>query len=168
MNWNSFYRKRGVQLLDMKNKNLFPIFLLLLFTHSSYGQSIPLDTLDQYIVKLMQHFDTPGLAISIIQDGELRYSKGFGTRTINKDEPVDGNTLFAIGSITKSFTPIVLAMLVDEGKLDWDDKVVKYLPYFELYDPYVTNSFTIRDLLTHRSGLKGDKWRNFILSFRFK
>jgi CubicO group peptidase (beta-lactamase class C family) len=89
-----------------------------------------------------------------VKDGKIIYSKGFGTRTINKNEPVDENTLFAIGSITKSFTPIALAMLVDEGKIDWDDKVIKYLPYFQLYAPYVTNSFTIRDLLTHRSGLK--------------
>lgn len=137
----------------MKNKILLPIFLLLL-ANLSYGQSLPLDTLDQYIEKLMQHFDAPGVAVSIVQDGEIQYSKGFGTRTINKDEPVDDNTLFAIGSISKSFTPIALAMLVDEEKIDWDDKVTDYLPYFQLYDPYVTNSFTIRDLLTHRSGLK--------------
>ena len=138
----------------MKRKFLYSFFLALLIANSSYGQSQPLDTLDQYIGKLMQHFGAPGLAIAIVEDGEIQYAKGFGTRTINKNEPVDDNTLFAIGSISKSFTPIALAMLVDEGKIDWDDKVIKYLPYFQLYDPYVTNSFTIRDLLTHRSGLK--------------
>lgn len=138
----------------MKNKILLPIFLMLLTLNLSYGQNLPLDTLDQYFEKLMQHFDAPGVAVSIVQNGEIQYSKGFGTRTINKDEPVDENTLFAIGSISKSFTPLALAMLVDEGKIGWDDKVIEYLPYFQLYDPYVTNSFTIRDLLTHRSGLK--------------
>ena len=134
----------------------------------SYGQSQPLDTLDQYIEKQIAYYKAPGLAIAIVKDGEIKYSKGFGTRTINKNEPVDENTLFAIGSITKSFTPIALAILVDEGKINWDDKVIEYLPYFQLYAPYVTNSFTIRDLLTHRSGLKsvsgGTLWYHSDLS----
>jgi CubicO group peptidase (beta-lactamase class C family) len=116
----------------------------------------------------MQYFGAPGLAISIVQDDEIKYSKGFGTKTINRNDPVDSNTLFAIGSITKSFTAIALAMLVDEGKIDWDDKVIKYVHYFQLYDPYVTSTFTIRDLLTHRSGLKevsgGTLWYHSDLS----
>ena len=152
----------------MKNKILFSFCFVLIITSSSFGQTQPLDTLDQYLEKQIAYFKAPGLAIAIVQDGEIKYSKGFGTRTINKNEPVDENTLFAIGSITKSFTPVALAMLVDEGKIDWDDKVIKYLPYFQLYDPYVTNSFTIRDLLTHRSGLKdvsgGTLWYHSNLS----
>jgi CubicO group peptidase (beta-lactamase class C family) len=138
----------------MKNKIIVLFFSLLFIVNSSFGQSNSLDTLDKYIPELMQYFCAPGLAISIVQDGEIKYSKGFGTKTINKDDPVDSNTLFAIGSISKSFTAMALAMLVDEGKIGWDDKVTKYVPYFQLYDPYVTSSFTIRDLLTHRSGLK--------------
>lgn len=152
----------------MKNKIIALFFSLLFIVNSSFGQSNTLDTLDKYIPELMQYFCAPGLAISIVQDGEIKYSKGFGTKTINRNDPVDSNTLFAIGSITKSFTAIVLAMLVDEGKIDWDDKVIKYVPYFQLYDPYVTNSFTIRDLLTHRSGLKevsgGTLWYHSDLS----
>lgn len=138
----------------MKSKIIVHVFSLLLIVECSYGQNNSVDTLDTYIPKLMKYFGAPGLAISIVQDGEIKYSKGFGTKTINKNDTVDSNTLFAIGSISKSFTAMALAMLVDEGKIDWDDKVIKYVPYFQLYDPYVTNSFTIRDLLTHRSGLK--------------
>jgi CubicO group peptidase (beta-lactamase class C family) len=123
----------------MKSKILVPLFLALLIANSSYGQSISLDTLDQHMEKLMKYYSTPGVAIAIVENGEIQYSKGFGTRTINKNEPVDENTLFAIGSISKSFIPLALAMLVDEGKTDWDDKVIKYLPYFQLYAPYVTN-----------------------------
>ncbi len=143
----------------MKNR-LKPIFILCSYLllplncNQAFGQDIQLDDLDNRIEELMKFFNAPGLAISIVHNGEIQYSKGFGTRTIGKDEPVDNNTLFSIGSITKSFTPIALGMLLDEGKVSWDDKVVQYLPYFQLYDPYVTNSFTIRDLLVHRSGLK--------------
>ena len=137
----------------MKNKtSLWSLFVLL--STAVFGQSRSIDTLDLQIEKMLLHFETPGIGIAIVQEGKIRYSKGFGTRTVEGNELVDGNTLFAIGSISKSFTPVALAMLVDEGKLDWDDKVVKYVPYFELYDPYVTTAFTIRDLLTHRSGLK--------------
>ena len=135
-------------------KHILLTLLLGLLIQYSYGQARSIDTLNKYIPKQMEHFETPGLGIAIVQDGEIKYAKGFGTRTINKTEPVDNNTLFGIGSISKSFTPVALAMLVDEGKLGLDDKVIKYLPYFQLYDPYVTNAFTIRDLLTHRSGLK--------------
>lgn len=138
----------------MKSKIIVQFFSLLLIVNCAFSQKSSLDTLDKYIPDLMQYFGAPGLAISIVQDGEIKYSKGFGTKTINKNDTVDSNTLFAIGSITKSFTAVALAMLVDEGKIDWDDKVIKYVPYFQLYDPYVTSTFTIRDLLTHRSGLK--------------
>jgi len=130
------------------------LFIGMVF-HTANGQTKAIDSLDQYIVKQMEHFESVGLGIAVVQDGEIQYSKGFGTRTLHNDEQVNNNTLFGIGSISKSFTPVALAMLVDEGKLDWDDKVIQYLPYFQLYDPYVTNAFTIRDLLTHRSGLKG-------------
>jgi len=133
---------------------LFPIIVLLFIAKDNLNaQRTELDTLDRYIPSMMEHFQTPGLAIAIVKDSRVLYSKGFGTRIIEKDAAVDSNTLFAIGSISKSFTSLALAMLVDEGKIDWDDKVKDYVPYFELYNPYVTNSFTIRDLLTHRSGL---------------
>lgn len=107
-----------------------------------------------YISDLARYFQTPGASVAIIEDGKIKLIQGLGTKQVGNDDPVDENTLFAIGSITKSFTALSLAMLVSDGKLHWDDRVVDYLPYFELYNPYVTQNVTVRDLLTHRSGLK--------------
>jgi CubicO group peptidase (beta-lactamase class C family) len=111
------------------------------------------DTIDRYLQHVQEKFDAPGCALAVVENGEIVYSNGFGTRTIGKNEKIDGNTMFAIGSISKSITVASLAILVDEGKVNWDDKVITYLPYFKLYDPYVTAHFSIRDLLTHQSGL---------------
>jgi CubicO group peptidase (beta-lactamase class C family) len=101
----------------------------------------------------MQEFSVPGLAIGVVKDGRLVFAKGYGARELGHKAPVDADTLFAIGSNTKEFTAASLAILVDEGKLHWDDRVIDYLPDFRMWDPYVTREFTIRDLLTHRSGL---------------
>jgi len=95
-----------------------------------------------------------GMAIAIVKDDKVVFEKGYGVKDINKPgEKVDENTLFAIASNTKAFTAASLAILVDEGKLKWDDKVSKYLPDFQMYDPWVSNEMTIRDLVSHRSGL---------------
>lgn len=118
------------------------------------GQEIHLDSIETLIHQVMKDFELPGLAIGIVQKDSPTYLKGFGTREIDKDFPVDENTIFGIGSISKSFTALTLGILVDQGKITWDDRVTEYLPDFKLYDPYVTDNFTIRDLLTHRSGLK--------------
>ncbi len=112
-----------------------------------------LKKLDAYYEQSRIDYNVPGLAVAIIKDGEIIFSKGYGTRNVDTGDPVDGNTLFAVASNSKSFTAAALAMLIDEGKLSWDDKVRDYLPWFELYDPYVSDNFNIRDLLTHRSGL---------------
>lgn len=94
-----------------------------------------------------------GMAIAIVKDDKVVLAKGYGVRDINKPDKVDENTLFAIASNTKAFTTASLAILVDEGKLNWNDKVSKYLPDFQMYDPWVTNELTIRDIVSHRSGL---------------
>ncbi|PHS23964.1 MAG: hypothetical protein COA84_10125 [Robiginitomaculum sp.] len=98
-------------------------------------------------------FDTPGIAIGIVQGGKVYFVGGFGQRDRQADKPVDGDTLFRIASTTKAFTSAALAVLVDEGTVRWDDRVIDYLPGFRMSDPWVTREFTIRDLLTHRSGL---------------
>lgn len=103
--------------------------------------------------RAMETFNTPGMAIGIVKGGELVYAAGHGVRDIETGEPVDPDTIFQIASLTKAFTTAALGILVDEGKLGWDDKVIDYLPEFRMYDPWVTREFTIRDLLTHRSGL---------------
>lgn len=109
--------------------------------------------IDQLAARVQQTFAVPGLAIAIVKDGRTVFAKGYGVRAVGEAGKIDDNTLFEIGSNTKAFTTAALAMLVDEGKLGWDDKVIDRLPGFRLYDPYVTREFTVRDLLTHRSGL---------------
>jgi len=130
------------------------LIALIFFCSSVFGQFLNPDTLDVHIKELMEKLDVPGLSIAIVNDDSLEYIKGYGKKNINKKDLVDENTLFGIGSISKSFTALAIGLLVNDGKMDWDDRVIDYLPYFELYDRYVTNNFTIRDLLTHRSGLK--------------
>ena len=101
----------------------------------------------------MKEFEVPGVAVAIVKDGQVVTTKGFGVRRFGDPTRVDEHTLFGIASNTKAFTAAALAMLVDEGKISWDDPVTKHLPTFQMYDPYVTREMTIRDLLTHRSGL---------------
>ena len=138
----------------MKNKIYFLSIIGLLSFSNSFSQQIHLDSLELQIHRVIKDFDIPGLSIGIVRNDSLIFSKGYGNLELHKERKVDVNTIFGIGSISKSFTALTLGILVDEGKIDWDDKVKTYLPYFELYAPYVTDNFTIRDLLTHRSGLK--------------
>ncbi|MFC2107463.1 serine hydrolase [Bacteroidota bacterium] len=113
-----------------------------------------LKELDEYYEQAYKDWKVPGIAVAIVKDGEIIFAKGYGIRNLDTMEEVDENTLFAIASNSKAFTAAGLAILVDEGKISWKDKVRKYLPWFELYSPYVSENFTIEDLLTHRSGLK--------------
>ncbi|PIB37954.1 serine hydrolase [Maribacter sp. 4G9] len=138
----------------MKIKTFFFTIIGVFLFSNSYSQRIQLDSLDLQIHQLIKDFDIPGLSIGIVRNDSVIFSKGYGNLEIHKESKIDENTIFGIGSISKSFTALTLGILVDEGKINWDDKVKKYLPYFELYAPYVTENFTIRDLLTHRSGLK--------------
>ena len=103
--------------------------------------------------RIQRTFNVPGMAVAIVKDGKVLVAHGYGVRAVGDPATVDADTLFGIGSNTKAFTVAALAMLVDEGKLHWDDKVIDHLPGFRLYDPYVTRELTVRDLLTHRSGL---------------
>lgn len=108
---------------------------------------------DAYVARATQDWRTPGLAIAIVKDGQVVFSKGYGVRELGKPPGVDTHTLFAIGSTTKAMTAALIGMLVDEKKLAWDDPVIKHLPWFQLKDPYLTREITVRDLLTHRAGL---------------
>src|SRR5689334_16545358 len=105
----------------------------------------------------MQDWKVPALAIAVVKNDSIVLMKGYGTRTMGTAQPVDEHTLFAIGSSSKAFTATLAAMMVDEGKMRWDDAATTYLPAVQLFDPYVTRELTLRDLLTHRSGLaRGD------------
>jgi len=115
--------------------------------------SDPARQLDAYTAKAVRDWDVVGLAIAVVKDGRVAFAKGYGVRELGKPEPVDTATLFAIGSTTKAMTAAALGMLVDEGRVHWDDPVTRYLPGFQLRDPWVTRELTVRDLLTHRAGL---------------
>lgn len=111
------------------------------------------EKIDEVVSRTLKTFDVPGIAVAVVKDGKIVHAKGYGVVSVATQQKVDENTLFGIASNSKAFTTAALAILVDEGKIDWDDKVIKYIPEFKLYNDYVTGEFTIRDLLTHRSGL---------------
>jgi CubicO group peptidase (beta-lactamase class C family) len=120
------------------------------------GQS-PISGLEGYIQKSMRDWNVPGLGIAIVKDDKVVLAKGFGVRKLGEAAPVDESTLFAIGSTSKAFTAAAVSMLVDEGKVDWDAPVTKYLSKFQLSDPYVTRQLKVRDLFCHRVGIdRGD------------
>jgi CubicO group peptidase (beta-lactamase class C family) len=119
----------------------------------AFAQVITSDQIDQLVEKTLKTFQVPGIAVAIVKDGKVIHAKGYGVRSMNSTQKVDGNTLFGIASNSKAFTTATLGILVDEGKMNWDDKVIDYIPEFRLYNSYVTEDFTVRDLLTHRSGM---------------
>lgn len=135
----------------------FPPFLLSVFffvlganlLHSQADHK----ALDQYCAQAQKDWAVPGMSVGIIKDGQVVLAKGYGIAEAGKSAKADESTLFAIASNTKAFVATSLAMLVEEGKLRWDDPVQKHLPWFKLYDPYVTAHTTVRDLLCHRVGL---------------
>jgi CubicO group peptidase (beta-lactamase class C family) len=123
-------------------------------TSVACAQEAPdLAAFDKYVAQAARDWKVPGLAIAIVKDDSLVFAKGYGVIEIGKAAPATEHTRFAIGSTTKAMTTAALAMLVDEGKLHWDDRVIDYLPELRLYDAYATHELTVRDLLTHRSGL---------------
>jgi CubicO group peptidase (beta-lactamase class C family) len=131
---------------------LSPILAATLFTAPLAAQKPP-PSFDGYVRRVMQTFTVPGLSVAIVKDGKVVLAKGYGVRRMGDPAPVDERTRFGIASNTKLFTATALALLVEEGKLEWDAPVIRYLPWFAMYDPYVTRELSVRDLLVHRSGL---------------
>src|SRR5215203_1403295 len=134
-----------------------PALLALLFVFVQFAAAQTIEEkvreVDEYAQAVMKTHGGPGMAIAVVKDDKVVLAKGYGARELGKNSPVDENTLFAIASNSKAFTTGALAILVDEKKLNWEDKVSKYLPNFQMYDPWVTSELTIRDLVTHRVGL---------------
>ena len=108
---------------------------------------------EQEVNKGMNEWQIPGMAVALVQDDEVIFSKGFGVKTLGGNDPVDEMTIFQIGSTSKAFTAASMAILVDEGKVKWSDKVVEHFPYFQMYDSWVTREFMIEDLLAQHSGM---------------
>ncbi len=108
---------------------------------------------DALVARAMKTFAVPGMGIAVVKDGKIVLAKGYGVRKLGEPALVDARTLFGIASNTKAFTATALGLLVEEGKIAWDAPVTRYLPWFQMWDPYVTREMTVRDLLVHRSGL---------------
>ncbi|HOI29433.1 MAG TPA: serine hydrolase [Melioribacteraceae bacterium] len=139
----------------MSSKIKYSIFFFILFilSPSLKAQEPRIDKIDSYISQAMKDWKMPGFAVAIVKNDSVIFAKGYGVKDIRSNEPVDQNTNFMIASCSKAFTTASIARLADQGKLKWDDPVIKHLPYFQMYDPWVTKEMTIRDLVTHRSGL---------------
>jgi CubicO group peptidase (beta-lactamase class C family) len=137
------------------DKSKLTLLLLIAFTFSvsiTYAQMTSTEV-DQLVEKAMKKFNVAGVAVAIVKDGKIVHEKGYGVKSVDSKQKVDQNTNFAIASNSKAFTVAALALLVEEGKLSWNDKVIKYIPEFRMYNEYVTGNFNVQDLLTHRSGL---------------
>ncbi|MCO4818532.1 MAG: serine hydrolase [Bacteroidetes bacterium] len=137
----------------MKNIRTLLFATTLCIVQIATAQTITEGFVDSIVQKSMDLIPQAGVAVAVIQDGKVVLSKGYGVASVETKAKVDENTLFSIASNSKAFTTMALGLLVDQGKLDWKDKVVDYIPEFKMYDPYVTENFNIQDLLTHRSGL---------------
>jgi CubicO group peptidase (beta-lactamase class C family) len=134
-----------------KPSRFLSLILLLPLVGLAHGNS--LEDLDDYIEAGMADWGIPGLAVAVIHEDEVIYARGFGVRKQGESARVDENTLFGVASTTKAMTAAALAMLVDEDKLGWDDRVIDHMPEFRLSDPWVTREVRVRDLLTHRVGV---------------
>ncbi len=131
------------------------LILLLVFglKVSALFSQVTSQEIDAIVERAMDNFTVAGVAVAVVKDGKIIHQKGYGIQSINSNKKVNENTNFGIASNSKAFTTTALAILVEEGKISWTDKVIKHLPEFKMYNDYVTQNFNIQDLLTHRSGL---------------
>lgn len=134
-------------------KRLVSLLLLSALVVAAAGQSLSTRQIDRLVRRAMKEFSVPGTAVAVVKDDKVIHMKGYGVRSVTTGEKTDENTLFAIASNTKAFTVAALGILIDEGKLTWETKVIDIIPEFRLYSAYVTEDFNIKDLLSHRSGL---------------
>ncbi len=134
-------------------KKILILALALSVVNSAKAQVITPAQIDTLVEKVLKTFDVPGIEVAVIKDDKIIHAKGYGVRSLKTGKKVDENTIYGVASNSKAFTTAALGILIDEKKLKWDDKVTDYIPEFKLYNPYVTEEFTIRDLLTHRSGM---------------
>src|SRR6266550_8529173 len=164
--WSQFLRKLVRSYQSPSPRRLF-VAMNILAIVLVFAQQRPLTGLDAYVSKAMTDWRVPGLAIVVVKDDSVVFIKGYGVRELGKPDPVTVHTRFGNMSTTKAFTAMLVAMLADSGKVAFDDPVSKYVPGFQLADPYVTREARVRDLLTHRIGF-GDPdylWDNSGLEF---
>jgi CubicO group peptidase (beta-lactamase class C family) len=135
-----------------KSRLFFGVFILSVLPLAGFGQLTSRE-IDQLVEDAMEKFTVAGVAVGVVKDGKIVHARGYGVKSVDTGEKVDGQTSFAIASNSKAFTTAALALLVEEGKLSWHDRVVDHIPEFRMYNDYVTRHFNILDLVTHRSGL---------------
>lgn len=126
---------------------------VLAFCIAGGAMAEPPANLEQRVEEIRTQVGVPGMSVVIVEDGHTTFAHGFGVRRLGTNEAVDADTIFQLGSVGKAFTTAAIAVLVDRGQLSWDDRVIDHIPYFQMYDPWVTREMTVRDLLVHRSGL---------------
>ena len=120
---------------------------------SNYKEPLTSMQIDALVERTLKAFNVPGISVAVVKDDNVVHAKGYGVRSIQSKLPMQSNTLVGIASNSKAFTAAALAILVDEGKLNWNDRVNNIIPEFKLYNPHVTEEFTVLDLMTHRSGM---------------
>lgn len=123
------------------------------FAQKKNPEAAAIAAFDSWAAAGMKDWSMPGMAVAVVRDGKVVFMKGYGVKEQGKEAPVDIHTVFSIGSTTKAMTAVGMGMLVDEGKVSWDDPVIRHMPDLQLYDPYVTRNLRIRDLFTHNSGV---------------
>ena len=130
------------------------------------SEAAAIASFDAWAAAGMKDWSMPGMAVAVVRDGKVLFMKGYGVKELGKDAQVDIHTVFSIGSTTKAMTAVCMGILVDEGKVSWDDPVIRHLPDLQLHDAYVTRTLRIRDLFTHNSGVGNADflWGNFRLS----
>ena len=133
-------------------KAIITLLLAITFVIPVWGQ-LSSKEIDELVEDAMEKFTGAGVAVGVVKDGEIIHARGYGLKSVDTGEKVDEHTSFAIASNSKAFTSAALAILVEEGLLSWQDRVVDHIPEFKMYNDYVTQNFIILDLLTHRSGL---------------
>ena len=136
----------------LKKFNLLIILISTIVFGAFAQQSDKYNVLDKYIDQAVDDFEMAGLAVGIIKNNEVVFVETYGFRNTDTRKKIDENTIFGIASCSKAMTAACIAILVDDGKLHWNDKVIDHYPGFKVYDPYITSEMTIRDLLCHRSG----------------
>lgn len=133
------------------------VALVLVVSASTLVVAEPLGQLDDYVNAAAKEWQVPGAAVAVVKDGEVVHVRGYGVTKVGGNHAVNAKTVFPLASITKNFTATALAVLVEDGKVSWDDPIVRHLPDFRFGDDYRTKHTTIRDLLCHRTGLeRGD------------
>lgn len=141
-------------MIRMRTIVLIIVYLLIILPGATGSEPEKrLEGFDTFINNIIDSWNAPGMAVAIVENGEVIFKEGFGYRNVENKLPVTPSTLFAIASVSKAFTTTAIAMLVEDGLVEWDAPVIDYLPQFRMSDPYINQQITVRDLVTHRSGL---------------